>query len=385
MIHGGHIQHASEEYGIAIERWLDLSTGISPIAYPFSALDRAAYQALPYPSAEFLQAAADYYGTDQLLPIAGSQAAIQQLPHILPRASVLLPEVGYQEHAHHWRRVEGVSIDLYPSQPTQPASASNPSFAQAAAARAITRKLDQNPERHLVVINPNNPTTLMFDAPQLLEWAERLAEGCYLIVDEAFMEATPEQSLLKHLNKPVNNIIVLRSFGKFFGLAGLRLGFIVAQPLLLKKMRDCFGPWAVNGPAQQIATQAFRDLDWHKRARQALAVLSDKNQALWQPLFQMSVQKSAAVEPWHHPLFSTYRLPCNVAERLYDHFCRLGILLRLIPEGGDKTHALLRIGLADVLSDAASEHRERIEHAIRAAHDITHTCAETEFTVGNSG
>ena len=112
--HGGDLRLASARYGIPASDWLDLSTGINPEPYPVGALEPKCFEQLPYPQPELLELAAAYYGSDQLLPVAGTQMAIQLLPQCLPPVPVLLPRWGYQEHRLQWQRA-GVEIDTYPS------------------------------------------------------------------------------------------------------------------------------------------------------------------------------------------------------------------------------------------------------------------------------
>jgi cobalamin biosynthetic protein CobC len=98
----------------------------------------------------------------------------------------------------------------------------------------------------LVLVNPNNPTGRLMPRERLLAWHARLAaRGGWLVVDEAFMDNTPQTAW-----RPCRSagLIVLRSFGKFFGLAGVRLGFVLAEPALLQALAELLGPWTVSGP-----------------------------------------------------------------------------------------------------------------------------------------
>ena len=73
----------------------------------------------------------------------------------------------------------------------------------------------------------------------------------WLVVDEAFMDSTPEQSISPDL--PLKNLIVLRSVGKFFGLAGIRAGFVLAEEKVLQVMREHFGPWSISAFAREVS------------------------------------------------------------------------------------------------------------------------------------
>ena len=326
-IHGGNLLAVSEQYKVDINNWIDLSTGLNPNAFPVSVIPLEIFSALPYDNPQFIEAAIHYYGQANLLPLNGTQEAIQDLPNILAPHPVLLPEVGYQEHIHGWG-LRGNDISLYPS------------WDMNAAIEVIDSWIDKNPQGHVVVINPNNPTGLVFPIEMLQKWASKMAQGSYLIVDEAFMDLTPERSLLCHeLN---DRIIVLRSFGKFFGLAGLRLGFAFGHDTILKALKHRQGLWAVNGPAKYIASQAFENDAWQIKARAQIHTLAENNQRLFKRLFdELNVIRKSTQE-----LFSSYWLPTVQAHGLYDFFCQQGILLRFIKVS--ETQTIIRIGLLDM-------------------------------------
>jgi len=335
-LHGGDLQQASQRFGVPVEQWIDLSTGINPESYPITGLDGNAFQQLPYLKPAFLQAAQSYYlgdnnkylGVDNLLAVSGSQAVIQLLPECLPFLPVLLPELGYQEHRIQWLQ-SGTRLGNYPS------------IEHEASVSFINSSLQQNRQQHLVIINPNNPSGLKFSPAQLKVWAKSLDEGGYLIIDEAFMDTQPELSVLTQHFEP--NMIVLRSFGKFFGLAGLRLGFVFANEKLIETFQKHLGLWAINGPAQSIATVAFNDAAWQQQAQENISKAANLSQALFNPLFsrlQQGPQNTHRI--FHEALFSSYCLPVSQAEQLSHFFAKRGILLRLIDF--NREYALLRIG-----------------------------------------
>lgn len=328
--HGGDIVRASQQYNIAIDQWIDLSTGINPQAYP-AQVELSSLQRLPYLLPEFLTASANYYGSESFIPVTGTQAVIQVLPDVLPALPVLLPQTGYQEHLWCWQR-SGASLDYYPA------------LDQEIAAQSIEEKLQKNSQQHLVIINPNNPTGILFSVEQLLSWAGRLSSNAYLIVDEAFIDVIPNHSLLEETLP--DNIIVLRSFGKFFGLAGVRLGYCFAVSSLLEKIQNHLGLWQVNGPAQSIATTALNDRSWQQ---QALENLSYNSQ--WMEEHSQPLMGELSTRVFHTPLFSAWYLPYSLAIELHHYFAQAGILLRFIPlsevVSNDGENALLRIGLVD--------------------------------------
>ena len=245
--HGGQIHAAALHYGIPAADWLDLSTGINPIPFILPAIPLAAWQFLPQEQDGLLQAAASYYGSDDLLPVAGTQAAIQLLPRLRARCRVGVLTPAYAEHAHAWRSEGHDVTELSPAQ-----------------IEATLHQLDV-----LVLIQPNNPTGTLFTQTQLLNWYEKLnARQGWLIVDEAFIDSGSQTSTIRP-DMP-HGLIVLRSLGKFFGLAGARVGFVFAQVELLTRIRTLAGPWPVSGPARYVAQAALRDKEWQTSTRARL-------------------------------------------------------------------------------------------------------------------
>ncbi len=246
--HGGRIRQAAECYGIPLEECLDLSTGINPLGWPVPPLPPECWRLLPELDDGLEQAARSYYGCTDLLAMAGSQAAIQALPALRSPCRVGLLAPSYAEHALAWAR-GGHRVEM---------------LAPAEIEVALER-MDV-----VVLANPNNPTGTRFAPATLLAWHRRLAaRGGWLVVDEAFMDATPEDSLAFHAGS--EGLVVLRSLGKFFGLAGVRAGFVLAWPELLGQLNEALGPWTVAHPARWAAQRALRDQPWQAAERQRLA------------------------------------------------------------------------------------------------------------------
>ncbi|WP_286239410.1 aminotransferase class I/II-fold pyridoxal phosphate-dependent enzyme [Neptuniibacter halophilus] len=348
LIHGGDLFSASERYGIDPAQWLDLSTGINPRAYPLPALPEEAYQRLPYQSAQFREAVKGYYGVSGVA-CSGTQQVIERLPDLLPCLPVLLPACGYQEHRASWQQA-GAEIAMYPADDPQ------------AAAEFIEQWLSEGKAFHLLLINPNNPSGLCFEPEQICRWAERLPEPGVLICDEAFIDLWPARSLLAQPQRfqDLGNLLVLRSFGKFFGLAGIRLGFAFGSGKLCSALAETIGPWAVNGPAQAVACAALSDHRWQQQARQQI----EQNSALTAELFAPLMRKLNAQPLQQEGLFLSWRLPSEQAEAVYLFFARRGILLRLVSaaEQGDKNSqfSLLRSGLVEQNHSPALEQLRRV-------------------------
>lgn len=246
--HGGGILAAARRYGIPMSDWLDLSTGLNPHGWPVPELPANAWQRLPETEDGLEQAAADYYGSALLLPVAGSQPAIQTLPLLRAPGSVGMLTLSYAEHAYAWER-RGHQVKRYAPD----------------ALDAAVESLDV-----VLLCNPNNPTGWRFSPAQLDGWRQRLAaHGGWLVVDEAFMDCTPEHSMLSRIGTP--GLIVLRSVGKFFGLAGARAGFVFAWPELLDALQEELGPWTVSGPARAAVRLALQDVTWQQQTRTRLS------------------------------------------------------------------------------------------------------------------
>src|ERR1700722_14065746 len=245
--HGGRLLQAVQRYGLPRQSWLDLSTGINPIAWQGGPVPIASWNRLPEDEDGLLEVAESYYGAPKLLPISGSQAAIQTLPRLRSRSRVGVPVLGYNEHAHRWKQAGHEVV---------PVASEN--FGSA------IEKLDV-----LVVCNPNNPTGERVVPAQLLEWHAQLsARGGWLVVDEAFADSTPETSIARYTDR--DGLVVLRSLGKFFGLAGARVGFVLATKSLLNELADWLGPWAIAGPSRLVARAALSDRTWQETTRQRL-------------------------------------------------------------------------------------------------------------------
>ena len=245
--HGGQVHAASLRYGIPVAEWLDLSTGINPIAFVPPAIPLTAWQRLPQEQDGLLQAAASYYGTLNLLPVAGSQAVIQLLPRLRSHCRVGVLHPAYAEHAHAWRNAGHNVVDLSPPK--------------------IDASIDQLDV--LVLIQPNNPTGALFTHVQLRDWhANLVARKGWLVVDEAFIDSCPQKSIAQ-ADMP-QGLIVLRSLGKFFGLAGARVGFILAHHELLTRMQALLGPWSVTGPSRFVAQAALLDRSWQTATKARL-------------------------------------------------------------------------------------------------------------------
>lgn len=249
--HGGNLTAARRRFAQAPEPWIDLSTGINPWPYPVAPLAEEVWQRLPDGRLELalLAAAAAGYGAgrvDQVVAAPGSQALIQLLPRLRSPGRVAVLGPTYAEHAAAWSAAGHQVVEV-----------------------ESPLALAAGPWDVGVLANPNNPDGRRLDPDGLRALAVTLGtRGGWLVVDEAFADLAPEVSLAASVEIP--GLIVLRSFGKFFGLAGLRLGFALAAPELAAEIRRALGPWAVSGPALVLGTRALADGAWIADSRKRL-------------------------------------------------------------------------------------------------------------------
>ncbi len=316
--HGGNLIFELNARGIRCdnyESWLDLSTGVSPFSYPIPKISEKAWRELPQIDDEFYQIVSKYYGSNDFLVTAGSQAIIKLLPELIisrkAQHRVFIPRVGYKEHLKAWQRHE-VKIESYHKLPD-------------------LESLEKNDV--LVVINPNNPTGEFYSKQLLFEYADRLESlNGLLVVDEAFIEARNrnESVIQKTMSK---SLVVFRSIGKFFGLAGVRAGFVFAQPVLLEKVALEFGPWTVNGPALELLKSALSDKQWQIEQFNRINSTCLKLEWLLKEYFPTNRLAASA-------LFITLHL--ENAKEIFEALLDQRVYVRLCDEGDS-----LRFGLPD--------------------------------------
>ncbi len=231
--HGGGLDAAIARYGGDRARWLDLSTGINPMPYPMPRLPADAWTALPDRAAftQLYARARSFWNIPDgaaIIGATGASAIIAGLPGALPKGEVCIPGPTYNEHG--------------------------------AAFRAAGWNLGQDPSHVVVAVHPNNPDGHLWQAGDLT--------ADITVIDESFCDVAPDQSLIHLADQP--GTIVLKSFGKFWGLAGLRLGFAIGDPHIIGKLTDLLGPWQISGPALAIGSEALADPQWADETRARL-------------------------------------------------------------------------------------------------------------------
>ena len=308
--HGGQLKKASEQYNIPLENWIDLSTGINPNSYPLPAVPAAVWQRLPEVNDGLEAAAAVYYGSAQLLPVAGSQEAIQRLPLLRETSRVGIITPAYHSHQKAWADAGHTVTSI--------------------AAEDIESALPNLDV--LLLVNPTNPTAERYSIEQLQYWYAIISRnGGWLVVDEAFMDLTPEGSLIQ--SQAVEGLIVLRSIGKFFGLAGVRLGFVWAHPTILKGLAGLQDDWSVSHPARWAGRLALSDFEWQRKERIRIPKAMAGLKARLQAIYQCEVSEAG--------LFAYVSMGEAMAAEEHERLCTNGVLTRIFKETG-----ALRFGLS---------------------------------------
>ncbi|HEY7638716.1 MAG TPA: threonine-phosphate decarboxylase CobD [Steroidobacteraceae bacterium] len=248
--HGGRLAIARSLFPEIAQPWLDLSTGINPRSYPAPRASHRARNRLPETAelARLEALAAAAFGVDdpaRVVATAGSECALRLLPQIVsPRAAVVVGPT-YSSHADAWTGSGALTQTIVHDE--------LPAHAQ----RAVC----------LTIVNPNNPDGRIVERAQLLALHDTLSQhGGMLIVDEAFADVVPQVSVAAEAGAAVApRLVVLRSFGKFFGLAGLRLGFVIAPQPLAASLRGLIGDWPVSSDALAAGLAAYADQPWAER------------------------------------------------------------------------------------------------------------------------
>lgn len=281
--HGGGIDDAIQQYGGTRTDWIDLSTGINPVPFPITPIPPASWGQLPDQGAvdELIDATRHFWNIPKdrsILPVPGCSAAIAQIPFLFPRGTFDTAEPTYNEHRASFEYAGWTGGTLSPDV--------------------------------AVIVHPNNPTGHFHDA---------IPNARFKVIDESFCDIAPLQSMMN--NVETKNTLILKSFGKFWGLAGLRLGFVIGDNDLISDLKNRLGPWVVSGPALTIGTLALTDPDWAETTR---ARLREDAQRL------DGIMASFGGAPFGDvTLFRTYEVPD--AKAAFDLFAKEKILTRIFP------------------------------------------------------
>jgi cobalamin biosynthetic protein CobC len=326
MRHGWDLEAATELYGLPREGWLDLSTGINPRPYPVGDLNRLRDRIELAPSAaalaELLAAARDAYEVPKDVAIAAAPGAailIRALPELIAGTAVLL-ETSCDAHRKSWTGLGRLT--------------ESPSLHGLAATPAVSA----------ILVNPNDPDGRLVTSREILTLARSREPGSLVVVDEAFAEAEPGASVAPHL-RAGDPVLVLKSLGPFFGLAGLGLGFAIGEERSAERLRSAIGGAALSGIALAVGHIALADTAWRVETRHWLG-----NQA--QSLD--GVLKAGGLEPAGGTRL--FRIARSAdAPGVHEKLARRGIWTRLVRDGP----GLIRFGLP-----AGSEGLSRLADAL---------------------
>lgn len=319
--HGGRLIEASRRFGGEPGDWLDLSTGINLAPWTAGSVAVRDWQRLPEPEdLAVLEAnAARYFGTlpEYCCAVPGSEFALRLVARLLALPGRAL------------RPAYGTHIAAFPGEPVR--------FGETVGTPAA-----------IIFANPANPDGRLRHPADILEWSDRIDEaGGWLAVDEAYADCHPQASVAATVGDE-HPLVVFRSFGKFFGLAGLRLGFVLGPKALLAAIRNALGDWPLHGVALALGTSAYRDETWIAAARTALMTRAAGLDA---------VLARHGLEPQGEcPLFRLVQTPR--AAELFERLARARILVRAF---GDEP-CWLRFGVP-----AAAEELVRLELALSHA------------------
>ncbi|KAB7614740.1 pyridoxal phosphate-dependent class II aminotransferase [Amylibacter sp. SFDW26] len=284
--HGGGLNAAIDQYGGVPTDWIDLSTGINPNPYPIPEIPLKFWHSLPdtQPTQALLNAARALWNIPKdavIVPASGVSAIIAILPLLKRSRSVSIIGPTYNEFAASFRDHNWDITDTAPAQ---------------------------------IRVHPNNPDGRVFTQDEITNAHQSLT-----VVDESFCDICPDKSLIHLADQP--DYIILKGTGKFWGLAGMRLGFAITTPVLAEKLGQLLGPWNISGPAQFIGTQALSDAAWITNTRIDLKNMARNLDAI---ISQSNLSVLGGTD--------LFRLAqCDNAVRLHDHLCKHNILTRVFP------------------------------------------------------
>ncbi|WP_420547150.1 threonine-phosphate decarboxylase CobD [Curvivirga sp.] len=331
--HGGDLGWAINHFGLSEEEWIDLSTGINQSSYPFDLKENFNVNALPSKALydACLSASGSYFNArltpSNTLLTPGSQFIISQLPHLFAPDEIAILYPTYGEHVPAWKEA-GHKVHLV---------------------RNIDEALALN-SKFILLVNPNNPDGKLYSQSELLKISNQQASrGGYLVIDEAFIDISSEESLSDYAGQ--EGLIILRSFGKFFGLAGIRLGTLLAPQDIIERLQRRLGPWAVSSITLAVATQAYQDQEWIDRQKTNLSKSSEKIDRLFSAVGCDIVGGTILYRLYHTESAST----------LFNHLGQKGIYLRHFEYNPN----WLRVGVPDIHNELLWQ---RLENALSDFH-----------------
>ncbi len=278
-IHGGQVYQLAKQLGRSVETLLDFSASVNPLGPPVSvvrAMRDAVSECQHYPdpySEDLRLCLSQEHGIPgaSILVGNGSAEIIRILPQALAlrHACIVGPTFGEFEHSLRLAGVRCTGVDAVSAQryvpPFEKIVDVLEEWRRASARKGHKAGMHKNA---VFLCHPNSPTGRRLsrrDLQQIVDTVHRI--GCWMIVDEAFVDWCPSHSLMKDIAASPR-LLILRSFTKFFAIPGIRLGYVVGEPAVVESIRKYLPPWSVNHVAQVAGVVALADSRFRQRSQQ---------------------------------------------------------------------------------------------------------------------
>lgn len=361
--HGGDVYSLARSLGWPEDRIIDFSANINPLGISPRAQQaiQAALKGLDrYPDpqvARLKDCLADYHHLSAQSFLVGNGAT--ELIHLLPRvlkpknALILVPAFSEYERAS---RLAGAAIHRVGLNVRDGFRINVETVAQ-----KCSKGIDL-----LFLCNPNNPTGRLLAREEIVWLVKKVARcSTWVVVDEAFIDYAPDQSVLscpQNLVDHSSNLIVLRSFTKFFALSGLRVGYLSTQSALVKKLQIAKDPWSVNTLAQIAARESLLDVEYIKESLRFMETEKPRFLSLLDRIPGIQIFPSQA----NFVLIRVAKRGAT-AYRLFGSLARTGILVRGCESFGGLGPGFLRVAVK------RREENDRLAQALRTAlsHGLT--------------
>jgi len=353
-IHGGDVWKISEKFRIPLNQVIDFSVPINPLGASKKVLQSIRQHLnliknYPDPNHEWLiETLSNYVGVESNNVIVGNGST--ELIYLFTEVFVesgheaVIPIPTFGEYKVATMRVGGKPLFLR----CDPAKNFRLDFEKLE--KAISKKT-----RIIFFCNPNSPTGILYEKDDILRVVRLAAEKNVLVfLDEDyvdFVDDAKRYSMAEYVTR-YDNLFILRSLTKFFALAGLRIGFGIASPDVVRALRRAKMPWSVNSLAMFAATEAVKDDDFIKRSRLLISRSKRHMQKMLEEIPWLRVYPSEAnfflVEITEGHLTST---------QLKDQLSRKGLLIRDCSDFDGLSNRFFRVSV-----NKPEENKKLIEH-----------------------
>lgn len=255
--HGGRVYEAARRWGIELHQVLDFSANINPLGPPQAVLSAIENSLTPtslrvYPDATaFLSAIVNKHHLmpDEIVVGSGAASLIFAVIHALSPKRVLILDPAFVEYS---RASAAVNAQITTALLTEERGFT-PDFA------SLVRTIKERQVDLVILNSPHNPTGALYPRDALLSLIDAAEEyNTAVLLDEAFIDYTPQASLVSHAaTKP--HLIVLRSLTKFYAMPGLRIGYAVCNAKVAGRIREQIDPWSVSTVALEAGRAALAE------------------------------------------------------------------------------------------------------------------------------